>query len=76
MHRIVEYSNQNKKQDMNKLIHPEEQFNFHYIYYEDIYIIRDINKSIYYFSQAVNQNHSEAQFFLGRIYYERTYIVH
>ena len=35
---------------------------------------RDINKAIYYFSLASNQNHSDAQFALGIIYYNGVYV--
>ena len=35
---------------------------------------RDINKAIYYFSLASNQNHSDAQFAVGIIFYKGIYV--
>ncbi|KAK8898231.1 hypothetical protein M9Y10_000509 [Tritrichomonas musculus] len=39
------------------------------VYYEGKYIQQDVNKAIYYLSQAAKKNHSEANYILGNIYY-------
>ena len=44
------------------------------IYYENKYIQRDINKSLYYFKLSSKNNNPNAQYNLGLIYYQNKYI--
>ena len=52
------------------------QFNLGYIYYCGLFVLRNIDKAIYYLSLAAKQYHSDAQFYLGSIYYEGLYVTH
>ncbi|KAK8881199.1 hypothetical protein M9Y10_003931 [Tritrichomonas musculus] len=69
MARAIHYyslaANQNDSNAQNKL---------GVIYYDGIYVTRDINKAIHYFTLAANQNDSKAQFNLGVIYYNGIYV--
>ena len=42
--------------------------------WEGLYVTRDINKAIHYYSLAADQNYPNAQINLGAIYHEGQYI--
>ena len=52
----------------------DEKFSLGCIYDEGKYVTRSINKAIYYYTLAANQNFPEAQFVLGCIYDEGKYV--
>ena len=54
--------------------HPYSQNFLGVLYYDNKYIPRDINKSIYYFTMSANGNYPRAQHNLGPIYYQDKYI--
>lgn len=75
----VPMKNMNIKEMIDKLFcesmeDPKMQFELAKMYEDGIHIERNINKAIYYYSQASEQNHSEAQLNLALIYEKGKYI--
>ena len=69
--KLIEYFENNIKKIVDE---KDEYYLLGLIYYEDIYVPQDIDKSIYYFQLAANKNDSRSQNQLGLIYSEELYV--